>query len=302
MTADRFKIGYFADGPWSHFAFEKLVSDPSIQIVFVVPRTDTTDETLEFLSKREGIPFIKEAKVNSEEFFNLAQSLYCDLFVSMSFNQIFKPTIIGLPKVGTINCHAGKLPFYRGRNILNWALINDEQEFGITVHYIDEGIDTGDIILQRVFPITDNDDYDTLLKTSYVECGEILFDAVKMIQTGDLSRTIQSDIHTIGFYCGVRKPGDEKLDWNQNTREIFNFIRSICYPGPKAQSFINGDIIKINKARLITEAPRYIGIVGQIVGKTIKGFVVKTRDSTIEIREIESKKELKIGDRFSNSW
>ena len=60
-----------------------------------------------------------------------------------------------MPPLKTINCHAGKLPFYRGRNILNWVLINDEREFGITVHYVDEGIDTGDIILQRVFPITD---------------------------------------------------------------------------------------------------------------------------------------------------
>jgi methionyl-tRNA formyltransferase len=65
----------------------------------------------------------------------------------MSFNQIFKSEIINLPRLKTINCHAGKLPFYRSRNILNWVLINDEKEFGITVHYVDEGIDTGDIIL-----------------------------------------------------------------------------------------------------------------------------------------------------------
>ena len=80
----------------------------------------------------------------------------------MSFNQIFKREMIDLPKYGTINCHAGKLPFYRGRNILNWALINDEKEFGITVHYMDEGIDTGDIIVQRTYPIGEEDDYGIL--------------------------------------------------------------------------------------------------------------------------------------------
>ena len=73
----------------------------------------------------------------------------------MSFNQIFRKDIINLTPIGIINCHAGKLPFYRGRNILNWVLINDEKEFGITVHFVDEGIDTGDIILQKTFPITD---------------------------------------------------------------------------------------------------------------------------------------------------
>ena len=64
----------------------------------------------------------------------------------MSFNQILKKKIINLPHLKTINCHAGKLPFYRGRNVLNRVLINDENEFGITIHYIDEGIDTGDIV------------------------------------------------------------------------------------------------------------------------------------------------------------
>ncbi|MDR1522244.1 MAG: hypothetical protein LBS28_05280 [Streptococcaceae bacterium] len=85
--------------------------------------------------------------MNSKEVINLLKKYNADLFISMSFNQIFKSEIINLPRLKTINCHAGKLPFYRSRNILNWVLINDEKEFGITVHYVDEGIDTGDIIL-----------------------------------------------------------------------------------------------------------------------------------------------------------
>ena len=89
----------------------------------------------------------------------------------MSFNQIFKKEIINLPLLKTINCHAGKLPFYRGRNILNWVLINDEKEFGVTVHYMDEGIDTGDIIMQDSFSISGLDDYSTLLLRSYEACA-----------------------------------------------------------------------------------------------------------------------------------
>ena len=96
----------------------------------------------------------------------------------MSFNQIFKNNLINLPPLKIINCHAGKLPFYRGRNVLNWVLINDENEFGITVHFIDEGIDTGDIILQKTFKIDDTDDYQTLLSRAYKECGSILYDSI----------------------------------------------------------------------------------------------------------------------------
>ena len=134
------KIGYFADGPWSHRAFEKLVNDASIEIAFIVPRTDTADDTLKKYAENHSIDYLTPVKINTEEFYQVAKSYNCDLFVSMSFNQIFRKKIIDLPKHKTINCHAGKLPFYRGRNILNWALINDEKEFGITVHYVDEGI------------------------------------------------------------------------------------------------------------------------------------------------------------------
>ena len=123
---------------------------------------------------------------------------------------------------------------------MNWALINDEKEFGITVHYIDEGIDTGDIILQRCFPITDGDDYATLLKVSHKACADILYDAIKHIQNGDSQRIKQETIHPVGFYCGRRGDGDEIIDWNQSSRKIFNFIRAICTPGPRATAYLNG--------------------------------------------------------------
>ena len=153
-----------------------------------------------------------------------------------------------------INCHAGKLPFYRGRNILNWALINDEKEFGITVHYLDEGIDTGDIILQDVYPITDEDDYGTLLTRAYDGCADVLYRAIKMIQNDEVKPIKQNDIDPIGIYCGMRQPGDEISNWSQSSREIFNFIRALSSPGPQATSWINGRLIQINKAKMISGA------------------------------------------------
>lgn len=87
----------------------------------------------------------------------------------MSFDQIFKEELLKLYPRKIINCHAGKLPFYRDRNILNWALINDEKEFGISVHFIDKGINTGDIILQKTYEIKDSDDYTTLLNLCHIK-------------------------------------------------------------------------------------------------------------------------------------
>ena len=297
---NKFKIGYFADGPWSHLAFEKLITDESIEICFIVPRSDTADETLLNYSKKYNIDYLCPVKVNSDDFFEKASSYDCDLFVSMSFNQIFRDRIIKVPKLKTINCHAGKLPFYRGRNILNWALINDEKEFGITIHYVDKGIDTGDIILQRCFPITNKDTYKSLLEIAYIECANILYDAIKLMQNNTFNVKKQSEIHPVGFYCGGRGIGDEIIDWNQSSKDIYNFIRAVCEPGPRARSFINDNEIKINKSRLIYKAPIYKGTVGQILAKTIDGFLIKTEDTFIEILEIESDVKLKVGDKLKS--
>ena len=294
------KIGYFADGPWGHKAFKKIISDNTLEIKFVTVRYDKRDSELLRLAEENNIPVELSKNVNSAEFISKMKDYDVDLFVSMSFNQIFKTEMINLPRYKAINCHAGKLPFYRGRNILNWALINDEKEFGITVHYFDEGIDTGDIILQETYPITDEDDYATLLMRAYDGCADVLYRAIKMIQKNEVKRMKQCDIDPVGMYCGMRKAGDEIIDWNQSSRELFNFVRALCIPGPQATSWIDGKKISINKARMIPGAHSYKNIPGQVVGKTEDGFVVKTGDTILEIVEYTFEDKVKMGDRLIN--
>ena len=292
----KLKIGYFADGPWSHNAFIKIMNDDRFQIRFIVPRNDSKDETLLNFSKKYKIKYFKLDNVNSKNSLNKILSFDCDILVSMSFNQIFRNDIIKLTSIGIINCHAGKLPFYRGRNVLNWVLINDESEFGITVHFVDEGIDTGDIILQKTFPITDSDTYETLLNRSYIACADILYESLVQIFENNFNRKLQNSIHPVGFYCGIRGTGDELIDWDNNSRNIFNFIRSICKPGPIAKTYNGIKEISINRSNLIDGAPCYIGTVGQVLSKTEDGFLIKTRDSFIEILEIKGK--IKVGDKL----
>lgn len=286
-------IGYFADGIWSHNAFMKIVNDERFQIAFIVPRYDSKDETLREFSNKFNIPFIVSKNINSNEFIQKVQAFDCDIFVSMSFNQIFKSEIINLPRLKTINCHAGKLPFYRGRNILNWALINDEKDFGITVHYMDSGIDTGDIILQKCYPISDDDDYASLLEVAHTQCAELLYEALCEIYNGSAKRTKQEGI---GFYCSKREMGDEIIDWNSTSREIFNFVRAISPPAVGARSYIKGKEIQINKAKLIENAPIYKCKNGAVVGVGDDYFVVKTSDSTIKIVDFIYDEKIKIGD------
>ena len=294
----KLNIGYFADGEWSFEAFNKLINDPDVIISFICVRYQSKDQTLKNYSKEYGIDYLKHKNVNSDEFISILKKYDCDLFVSMSFNQIFKNEIINLAKYKPINCHAGKLPFYRGRNVLNWALINDEKDFGITVHYVDEGIDTGDIILQRSYQISDQDSYKTLLERAYIECANILYDVIIMFKKGYVKAQKQIKLHPQGFYCTQRKKGDETLNWNQTSRQIFNFVRAICRPGPIARAYINKKQMKINKVEIVKHVLINNCKIGLILKKDSESFSVKTKDSFIRVTEFEFNGTIKAGDKF----
>ena len=296
---EKLKIGYFADGPWSHKALELLLSDPRLSVSFICARYSNPDPHLKARSGELGITFYVSDNVNSAHFLELIYSHNCHLFVSMSFDQILKKDLYSHPPLGTINCHAGKLPFYRGRNILNWALINDETEFGITVHYIDDGVDTGDIILQRTYPISDEDDYASLLDVAYRECPNLLYDSIQLIRSGSFDRVSQDSIHPCGSICSQRQSGDEKINWSNSSRNIFNLIRALTHPGPLAYTEVDGHKVQIVKAEMLLEAPSYICIPGAILAKDSNGFLVKTGDTYIRITEWRSEINLSAGRRFS---
>jgi methionyl-tRNA formyltransferase len=292
------KIGFFGDGPWSHNAIRMLTNDPSFEIDFICVRFDNPDNTLIDFAKSHDIKLFIEKNVNSNNFLKKIDGCKLDLIVSMSFDQIFKKEIINLPRFKSINCHAGKLPFYRGRNVLNWVLINDESEFGITVHFIDEGIDTGDIILQKIYPINDNDDYSTLLAKAYEECGSLLYESIKSINEKTAIRIKQNQIDVHGSYCTQRKEGDERVNWNNTARDVFNFIRALTSPGPISTTFYRDEKVKIYKAEIVNGATLYKGINGAIINVQKDAFLVKTSDSFIKIIQWNPEFNPKIGMRL----
>lgn len=301
MTDGKFHIGYFGDGPWAHQALEKILTDTSIAVDFICVRYETRDPVLRGMGEAHGIPVKCVENINAPAFVQEMKDIHPDLFVSMSFNQIFHDEMIHLPKYDTINCHAGKLPFYRGRNILNWALINDEKEFGVTVHYVDAGIDTGDIILQETYPITDADTYGTLLERAYAGCSSLLYRAIHQIQTGTAKRIPQCMIDPVGMYCGARTEGDELIDWHQSSRRVFNFIRALTHPGVGAITYLDGHMVKIYASEEVPGAPRYINTPGQILAKDATGLTVKTEDTVIRVTDYETDARVRVGMRFQNA-
>lgn len=294
------KIGYFADGPWAHLALERILADRRFAIAFIVPRFDTRDPVLAGHASRLGIDFLLLEDINDATSIERLCGFGAELFVSMSYNQIFSEAVIASAPRGVINCHAGALPFYRGRNILNWALINDAKSFGVTVHYVNAGIDTGDIILQRLLPISDHDDYATLLSRAIAACAETLVESLDQIARDTTVRTRQSSIHPIGTYFGRRRPGDEWIDWTWSSRRIFNFVRALAPPGPAARTLRSSEVIEILAAAQIEHAVDYIATPGEVVGQTGQGAVIKTGDSTLLLTRVRSasSKPLRIGARL----
>lgn len=246
-----------------------------------MPRYDTRDPELRRRAEKMGVPFFVCENVNDESFVETIRRMTPDILVSMSFNQILKDPILQTAPMGFINCHAGALPFYRGRNPLNWALINGEKNFGVTVHHIDEGIDTGDIIRQDFVDIAETDTYETLLEKAFAQCPLTLMAALSDLEAGAARRIPQSTLDPVGFYCGRRREGDEWIDWNWTSERIFNFIRALTPPGPGARCQPEGTPTRILGSRKIPQAPAYLATPGEVLGRTKDGVVVKTGDTTL---------------------
>jgi methionyl-tRNA formyltransferase len=304
------KIGFFGDGPWALKSLEGIVGHSKWDICFIVGRNEVLDEEMKTFAEERSLPFFRHVNVNSSEFLKTACEFAADIHVSVSCDQIIKKDLLSVAPKGFINCHAGALPFYRGRSIINWALINGEKKLGVTVHYIDEGIDTGDIIVQKFATIEDDDDYGSLLQKAYPLCAEGVCEALELIETNHVVRIAQDSIHPVGFYCPRRKAGDEWIDWTWTSERIHNFVRALAKPAPGAQTMMEEQKVAIWKTELVSEAPLYFGVPGAVVGHDASSIIVKTGDTVLRVKKMSLISQspsdevvpfLQVGSRFERS-
>jgi len=277
---------FFGDGLWAARSLRRLHEDGH-QLVGAVGRVKTSDTTYAAVADELGVTIERPGNCNSPEFLERVGELAPELGLSVAYDQIIGPSLIDAPSQGFINFHAGKLPFYRGRNIVNWAIINGEEEMGLTSHYVDEGIDTGDIILQQAFPVEWTDTYGDMLDKVIAAFPDMVSETVRLIAEGRVEPTPQA--HLDGTYYGGRQDGDEWIDWSDTSRNIYNKIRAITHPGPGARTTLNGEVVLIWRATYDPSWPKYMAIPGQVVGrKGDQGIIVKTGDSTLLVREVQT--------------
>ena len=303
----RLRLAYFGDGPWSHEALVTLAARQDyFEIVFVTPRFDYQDPELCRLARERGLDVRLFENVNSADALEEIHACNIDVVVSMSFNQIFRAPFLALPRLGTVNCHAGALPRYRGRNILNWALINGETEFGVTAHFVDTGIDTGDILHHEMVPIPKGAKYGDLLELAYEACPRVLIAALDKLHDGTASPQPQAELGT-GFYCGRRGPGDEWIDWTWSAERIVNFVRAIAPPGPGAVTALGSQLVEVHDASFDPDSPSYLCTEGEVVGCDDLGVWVKASDRVVRLERCRNAGDdasfvprWRIGTRFSN--
>jgi methionyl-tRNA formyltransferase len=277
------KIGFFGDGTWAARALLPLAQDSRYTVVFVAVRASRPDRKLIEMAQTHGIPVLTPASVNSDESLAEIAGFGADLHVSMSYDQILREKILALPPRGTLNCHAGALPFYRGRNPLTWAIINGEAEFGVTVHWVDLGIDTGDIVLQIKTPIRPSDTYATLLTAAEDLCASTLVQAISDVYEGKDRRILQATIDPVGMYCCRRREGDEEIDWASNTVSLERFVRALVPPGPGARTIWKDEPYAILAAEKVDGARPYAGAPGEVIGRDGGGILVKSGDTFLRL-------------------
>lgn len=223
-------------------------------VVAVFTHQDDPDENVWFdsvadLARAHGLPCHFPGNINDPGWVDRLRALRPDLIFSFYFRQMLSRKILAVPSRGAINLHGSYLPWYRGRCPVNWVLVNGERETGVTLHYMVERPDAGDIIAQAKVAIDSEDTALTLYRKMEKAAARVLDQALPQIVAGTNARTAQK--LSEGSYFGGRRPKDGWIDWTKSSIEIHNLIRAVTRPYPGAFSFLRGKKLFVWKAKAL---------------------------------------------------
>lgn len=255
-----------------------------------------------------GLPVYQYESIKDSEAEAVLYKLKPDIIVVVSYGQIIPASILDMPSWGCINVHASLLPRYRGAAPIQRAIMAGETSTGVTTMFMDKGLDTGDILLQRATEITDDMDYGTL-QTRLAEIGaDLLAETIESVAQGTIQRIPQDN--SVATYAAMINKDDELIDWNRPAAQLHDQIRALS-PKPGTYTTFMGKKIKIYKSRVAASEEQYEA--GTFVGDTAAGFLIQTGQNCLEILEVqkEGKKQipaseflkgvrLQPGDRFGN--
>jgi len=245
----------------------------------------------------EGIEVYQPMKVRTKEFREVLAQIEADIFVVVAYGRILPKEILELPKYGAVNVHASLLPKYRGAAPIQWAIIDGESESGVTIMQMDEGLDTGPMLLKKTTAI-DKHETGASLHDKLANIGsEALIEALELIESGEAEPITQDD--ALSTYASILSRDTGRIDWSKSTMEIERLVRGL-YPWPSAFSYLEGfgniKIINTEAAynELSYDGNNEPGTIIEIDKK--KGFWVATGSGALLVKRIQAsgKKEMDV--------
>lgn len=215
-----------------------------------------------------------------------------DIIITCAYGQIVPVDILNYPKYGCINVHASLLPKYRGGAPIQRAIMNGEVKTGVTIMYMNAGLDTGDMIAKKELIIGNNDNYDVVSDNLRIVGRDLLEEVLPDILKGNIKREVQSNDEAT--YASIITRDDEKIDFNKTTFEIYNHIRGLSTT-PSAYAMLDGKVVKIYSSRM-SDHIHLNKKCGEIVKIYKDGIGISTKDSEIVITDIkmEGKKRVSV--------
>jgi methionyl-tRNA formyltransferase len=257
-------------------------------VVAVVTKPDTPKgrgrrvipPPIKILTIDYNIPVLQPEKIKTEEFYSELKKCELDMICVAAYGKILPKNILDLPPYGCINVHASLLPKYRGAAPINWAIVRGEKITGITTMMMDEGMDTGDILLQKEVKIEVEDNAESLSEKLSIVGAELLIETISLQKQERLPRIPQD--HSKATYAPMLKKENGIIDWRTSSEEIKNLIRGTL-PWPGAHTTIDGKNLKLYKA----EVSHGIGKPGEVMLSESGILRVATGDGSIDIKEIQ---------------
>ncbi len=226
---------------------------------------------------RHGIKIFQPTKIRVE--YEDIVALAPDLIVTAAYGQIIGKKVLEAPKYHCINVHGSLLPAYRGGAPIQRAIINGDTVTGITIMYMERGMDSGDILLQKSLPIEPDDTSGTLFEKLSILGRDALMEAIPLVLSGEIT-PIKQDESKVTFAYNLTAE-DEKLDFNKEARVLVNQIRGLL-PDPVAYMMLGDDPIedkyKVYKAEV--SSMHHQTEVGKVINKTKKYFTISCGNST----------------------
>ena len=255
----------------------KKLSSPPVKLVALEHNIEVFQP--ERIKDREAIEKIKQVKP--------------DLIIVVAFGQILPKEILELPKYGCINVHASLLPKYRGAAPINFAIINGEKKTGVTTMYMEEGLDTGDMLLKNEVEITPEDTASTLHDKLAIAGKKTLSDTLKAIINTELVPEKQDD--SISSYAPIMTKELGKINWDRSAEAISNLVRGTD-PWPSAYTLYDNSVLKLFAPVVLDKQSKEKP--GTIVAVSSEGIDIASADYIVRIKEIQisGKKRMPVGE------